>query len=270
MSFPTLDDWLFVLGNKTRREIMRLLTQEAHYPFQIAKQLSISQQTAKRHLEILVERNIATKKKKVGTKGPDRHYYTLKGSIFLSASIAPKTFDITIAPFPKELPEKTQGVSFLLEILSEVHNNSDFTETITRLLEVLQSLDVRAHTFSKKRLELLLLKQLVLHEISDQISETGLEYSHRSMFWSALEHKKLNIEDLNEGVSLEVSIIREEVLEILSKQVKSTESDSDLRQTDVEGEFPNLEQSLKLKSLKQKRPKSQQLLPPASDNGKQT
>ena len=87
------------------------------------------------------------------------------------------------------------------------------------------------------------------------------------MFWSALEHKKLNIEELSEGASLEVSIIREEVLEILSNQIKSTESISDLQKRDVDGEVPKLDQSLKLKSLKQKRPKSQQLLPPASDNG---
>ena len=39
MSSPTTDDWLTVLGNKTRREILRLLSQEAHYPFQIAKNL---------------------------------------------------------------------------------------------------------------------------------------------------------------------------------------------------------------------------------------
>ena len=47
------DDWLTVLGNKTRREILRLLSQEAHYPFQIAKNLLVSQQTVERHLKVL-------------------------------------------------------------------------------------------------------------------------------------------------------------------------------------------------------------------------
>jgi predicted transcriptional regulator len=269
MSFPTLNDWLFVLGNKTRREIIRLLTQESHYPFRIAKEISVSQQTVERHLQILELLGIVSKKKLKSTKGPERHYYSLNSSVLLTASIAPNTFDFDITPIPKEAPLKVQALPFLLEQLTEAHSNPDITDTILELLEVLQNLDNRTRSFSRKQAELLFLKQFVLREISDHISETGLEYNRRSMVWSALEHSILTLENPEKEESIEVSIIYKEILTIITEQIRSIEEmDHISHPQETDEAVQDFDQSRKLKSRKKKQFTSQRLLPPASDSTK--
>ncbi|MFX1513176.1 MAG: ArsR/SmtB family transcription factor [Promethearchaeota archaeon] len=269
MSFPTLNDWLYVLGNETRWKILRLLTQEAHYPYQIAKILSISQQTIERHLNILSSKGIVSKKKVKSTKGPARHYYTLKSSVLLTASIAPNTFNFDLTPIPKEAPIRAKGLPFLLEKVTEAQSHPDIPDTIYKLLEVLQSLDHRTRSFSKKQAELLFLKQLVLREISDQISESGLEYSSRSLIWSALEHSKLILENMGKEESLEVSITYEEVSTVLTEQIQLKEElDHNLHQQDTDEDIHDLKQFQKVKGRKIKHLTSQGLLPATSDDAR--
>ncbi len=53
MTTHTIDDIFRILENPTRRQILRLLSQETHYPLQIAKELGISQQAVGKHIKVL-------------------------------------------------------------------------------------------------------------------------------------------------------------------------------------------------------------------------
>ena len=49
------DEFLSILENKSRREILELLTKEPHYALQLSDLLNISQQAVVKHLDILEE-----------------------------------------------------------------------------------------------------------------------------------------------------------------------------------------------------------------------
>ena len=53
-----LDMLLAAIGNPTRRRILRKLVKETHYPLQLSKELSVSQQSIMKHLKVLEESDL--------------------------------------------------------------------------------------------------------------------------------------------------------------------------------------------------------------------
>ena len=49
------DDAMSILENTTRREILKFLVKEPHYPLQLSEMLEVSQQAVMKHLKVLEE-----------------------------------------------------------------------------------------------------------------------------------------------------------------------------------------------------------------------
>ena len=72
---------LDILSNDTRREILKRLVREPHYPLQLASQLDVSQQAVVKHLNVLEEAGFVDSEKVASEKGgPPKRIYSVKQS----------------------------------------------------------------------------------------------------------------------------------------------------------------------------------------------
>jgi predicted transcriptional regulator len=87
-----LDTLLAVIGNPTRRQILRKLVKETHYPLQLSKELSISQQAIMKHLEVLEKHELVKSVFQESESGPPRRCYVATRSLTIIIDLAPELF----------------------------------------------------------------------------------------------------------------------------------------------------------------------------------
>ncbi|RLI24226.1 MAG: transcriptional regulator, partial [Candidatus Hecatellales archaeon] len=73
-----VEELLYVLGNPTRRRILKLLSQEPKYLIQLSKELDVSQQAILKHITVLERFGLISSYEEKGElPAPPRKYYTL-------------------------------------------------------------------------------------------------------------------------------------------------------------------------------------------------
>ena len=79
-----------ILENSTRRDILKFLVKEPHYPLQLSEMLDVSQQAVMKHLKILEEAGFVDSEKIPSEKGgPPRKVYTVNQSFSLRLDLGP-------------------------------------------------------------------------------------------------------------------------------------------------------------------------------------
>ncbi len=78
-----IDTILDLLANKHRREILRLLSIEDRYAYELAKILNITPRAVSNHLMMLADTGLISSEKRSSGIGPDREYYSLDKDINL-------------------------------------------------------------------------------------------------------------------------------------------------------------------------------------------
>ena len=88
-----LDTLLAVIGNPTRRQILRKLVKETHYPLQLSRELSVSQQAIMKHLGVLEKHDLVKSVfQKSDSGGPPRRYYEATQSLTIVIDLGPELF----------------------------------------------------------------------------------------------------------------------------------------------------------------------------------
>ena len=86
---------LDILGNDTRRKIIAVLSQEAMYSDQLAKEIGVGQQAILRHLQAFEESGlIETNAGKSDLGAQDRKYHRLNTSFISTVSLSEDDFMI--------------------------------------------------------------------------------------------------------------------------------------------------------------------------------
>ncbi|MFW9935061.1 MAG: ArsR/SmtB family transcription factor, partial [Candidatus Thorarchaeota archaeon] len=80
--------WL--LGNPTRFEILRRLSQEPMFLGQLSRELDVHQQAILRPLQELIERGFLETYEDESIRGPPRKYYRLAKTVRVSVQITPQ------------------------------------------------------------------------------------------------------------------------------------------------------------------------------------
>jgi len=88
---------LDILGNETRRRILEILADEPKYFIQLSKELGVSQQAVLKHLTLLGRAGLITSfRAKSELAAPDRKYYRLNRSLYLSIGIIGDTIELAL------------------------------------------------------------------------------------------------------------------------------------------------------------------------------
>jgi predicted transcriptional regulator len=140
----TIDEFLKVLANDKRREILRLLSYGDRYAYELAKMINITPRAVTKHLESLQEGGFVFSDKRPSDKGPDRDYFSLNKGLVFKVSIAQNLFYENISnlqedEFYRVIPSlqlsAPQSNKNLAEIIKEGLN---FLPDIKSELEILE------------------------------------------------------------------------------------------------------------------------------------
>ncbi len=189
---PEIDSIFYVLGNKTRRNILSILADEPMYFNQVSKETGIGQQAMLRHMQLLEDTGFVDtygEKSKFGA--PDRKYYHLDSSFNLSVSLSEDEFTINYSErgmsedrlnrlsykkFGQISSDPTLGLETIKTHLKEVD------EEITRLQTEIDNLKQ--------------VRQTLLHKMH-QIGIDNLTFLERKMAYKMMRKGSSSIADLS-------------------------------------------------------------------------
>ncbi len=125
-----LDRVFKALGNVTRRRILQLLAQRAHYPYELSTMLGLTPRGVFKHLESLQKAGLVEREHGESELGPDRVYYRLNVRFGLSTTILPDAFVVRltrhgrtgrlIVPQGFVVPEARPDVAAVKKLLREL------------------------------------------------------------------------------------------------------------------------------------------------------
>ena len=88
-----IDNALYLLQNKVRRQILERLAREPHYPMQLAELIGVSQPAVVKHLKELEKGGMVSKNKVPSEKGgPPRTIYAVERAMSIQVDIGPDLF----------------------------------------------------------------------------------------------------------------------------------------------------------------------------------
>lgn len=180
-----------VLGNKSRRDILAMLSNEPLYFNQVSKQIGIGQQAMLRHMQALVDTGFVTSYREKSSLGaPDRKYYRLNSSFNLSISMSEDEFTIDYSEekfsdkskklFDKKFKEIPDDPGLAL---GNLHTN-------------LSELDDEIRNLQSKINDLKSIRQVILQKIH-QIGQENFEELERKIIYKMMRNNPSSLTELS-------------------------------------------------------------------------
>jgi len=91
------DELLDILGNSTRREIIRLVSQKPRCLSELSRETGVEKMALSRHLDYMTRANILTVEEERNRRGRPRKYYEIADTITLRVSISPTEFSTRLS-----------------------------------------------------------------------------------------------------------------------------------------------------------------------------
>tara|TARA_B100001175_G_scaffold317859_1_gene337029 strand:- start:40567 stop:41304 length:738 start_codon:yes stop_codon:yes gene_type:complete len=176
------EDAMRILENPTRREILRFLVKEPHYPLQLSEMLEVSQQAVMKHLKVLQDGGFVESEKIPSEKGgPPRKVYTVNQSFSLRLDLGPDLFRAEYRTMPRggpirlsaKLPEELEGMVSQLGTRRSI--------PLAEGMQVLSELDECLESIDERRDAVIALHQHVMSKVSPGLSEGLSGYEERQL-----------------------------------------------------------------------------------------
>ena len=181
------EDAMRILENPTRREILRFLVKEPHYPLQLSEMLEVSQQAVMKHLKVLQDGGFVESEKIPSEKGgPPRKVYTVNQSFSLRLDLGPDLFRAEYRTMPRggpirlsaKLPEELEGMVSQLGTRRSI--------PLAEGMQVLSELDECLESIDERRDAVIALHQHVMSKVSPGLSESLSGYEERQLAHSLM------------------------------------------------------------------------------------
>lgn len=212
---------LDVLGNETRRKILKLLAEEPHYLLQLADELNVSQQAILKHLSLLEKYGIISSfKAESDLAAPPRKYYELSKSLCLRIGMSKNLVDFEIHEIPlkedlSKFPKELKNILFKVEELEKVDS---LPKALKNAKSILKEIDSRIKKLRKKEIFLLRLKQRLLEKAHKLINNSSNNSLERKILCATLEvNGKIDIDVLSERLDVREKEIKK-VIESLKQK----------------------------------------------------
>jgi predicted transcriptional regulator len=209
-----LDSIFYVLGNKTRRDILTTLTDEPMYFNQVAKEVRIGQQAISRHMQTLEDVGfVTTYGEKSDLGAPERKYYRINSSFNLSISLSEDTFTVNFNTQTKSA-EKHKQVSRKFNSISK--NPSNALDVLRmHLIEI----DKEITSLQMKIDELQYMKQTILHKVHE-IGKANFAQLERKILYKMMTNLPDSISHLSQMTNENRSDVRVALKELHVKMPK--------------------------------------------------
>ncbi|MEO9277749.1 MAG: ArsR family transcriptional regulator [Nitrososphaera sp.] len=191
-----IDSVFYVLGNKTRRDILFALSDEPMYFNQISKQVGIGQQAMLRHMQTLVDSGfVSTYGEKSDFGAPDRKYYRLDSSFNLSISLSEDEFVIDYDD--EKIPDKKLE-SLTDEKFRQIPDDPSIALGILR--KYLTGIDVNIQNMQTEINNLKAIKQMLLQKMH-QIGHDNFVSLERKIIYKMMRENPSSLTELSHMVN---------------------------------------------------------------------
>ena len=209
---------LDILGNETRRRILRYLAEEPRYFIQLSKELGVSQQAVLKHLEILQALNLVESfAEKSDLAGPDRKYYRLNRSLILTIGLSEDVFRMKMREYDNTEEAMTNLTGFE-EAWQKILDTEEMTEVILKSKKLINKIDENIIRIDEKRSDVVRLRQDVTNLVHEKIRAKFNSKLERRIIYSLIESpEKLDIDNLAEEFDVREKEIIQSIEEIKKK-----------------------------------------------------
>ncbi|NSL76152.1 MAG: ArsR family transcriptional regulator [Thaumarchaeota archaeon] len=214
---PEIGEFLDLLGNNTRRRILESLTNEPKYFIQLSKEIGVSQQAVLKHLFLLENFGlIESFKAKSNLAAPDRKYFQLNRSVYLSIGITGNSMEIKMENIkgPNKIRSKNNMAIESKEV--SIKKDKEITDILKNTKHKLELLAKRMQELEDEKIHLLKEKQQIL-EITHQVIRESLEedLARRILYSNLISREIIDIEELSEILNT-----REKEIKIVVKSLE--------------------------------------------------
>ncbi|MCH2403949.1 MAG: ArsR family transcriptional regulator [Thaumarchaeota archaeon] len=214
---PEIGEFLDLLGNNTRRRILESLTNEPKYFIQLSKEIGVSQQAVLKHLFLLENFGlIESFKAKSNLAAPDRKYFQLNRSVYLSIGITGNSMEIKMENIkgPNKIRSKNNMAIESKEV--SIKKDKEITDILKNTKHKLELLAKRMQELEDEKIHLLKEKQQIL-EITHQVIRESLkeDLARRILYSNLISREITDIEELSETLNT-----REKEIKIVVKSLE--------------------------------------------------
>jgi predicted transcriptional regulator len=215
------DEALSILENPTRRQILRKLVKEPHYPLQLSELLNVSQQAVVKHLKVLEESGFVDSERVPSEKGgPPKKMYKVNQSFSLRLDLGPDLFRAEHRKIPAGGPMRLSN-----RLPPELNGVVDRLGTRRKLpmveaMGVLSELDSALERIDEHRDAVIALHQQVMRKVSPSISEQSESYEERQLAHAIMNQPRrpLDLDAFSQGLRIQ-SMDAEEMMEALRERL---------------------------------------------------
>jgi len=182
VSVVGFDESLSILENSTRRDILRCLVKEPHYPLQLSEILDVSQQAIVKHLKVLEKAGFVDSESKKSDKGgPPKKVYRVNQSFSIRLDLGPDLFRTEHRKMPRGGAVKLSGS--LPRELGQIARSIGNKRSIPMVdaMGVLSDLDSALERVDEQRDAIIALHQQVMHKVSPSVEEEFESYEERQL-----------------------------------------------------------------------------------------
>ena len=215
------DEALSILENPPRRQILRKLVKEPHYPLQLSELLNVSQQAVVKHLKVLEESGFVDSERVPSEKGgPPKKMYKVNQSFSLRLDLGPDLFRAEHRKIPAGGPMRLSN-----RLPPELNGVVDRLGTRRKLpmveaMGVLSELDSALERIDEHRDAVIALHQQVMRKVSPSISEQSGSYEERQLAHAIMNQPRrpLDLDAFSQGLRIQ-SMDAEEMMDALRERL---------------------------------------------------
>jgi predicted transcriptional regulator len=160
----SVNDILSVVGNSTRREILKHLSNEPDYPLRLSKELGLGQQLVTKHLKTMEELGLVSACDEASPTGPDRRLFTVSKCVSINLEFTPNLYLEHVDMFNSLkgiLGSESSSAKSLASKIPTPRGVSDLSY-VERISDLVEEIDESLFKLDRERARLLYVRSLAL------------------------------------------------------------------------------------------------------------
>lgn len=203
---------LDVLGNETRRRILRILANEPRYFIELSRELRVSQQAVLKHLSILERHRLISSYAEKGRGAPARKYYRLSKALYLTVGITGDVVGMQLLDLAEEgLRKGDMRLGGLTDEVEKIEQVREAGQVATLAETILKEVRGQVGDLQRRMVALLGLRQRVMrrvHEVAQGIDDS---LQRRILFSVLASGDAPTVEGLSEELGVREREVRDAI-----------------------------------------------------------
>lgn len=186
-----IDKLLSMLENPTRRRILEALVREPHYPFQLARELRISQPAIVKHLQVLEDGGLISSYQENSERGPMRKRYVPKSEFTLVMDMRSRMFSARLIEHHTESKQE-----------KEPYVKKTTENSIEQSRIEIGEIDQFIAELEQNRSRMMNIRQEMINGMLERLQPSEENYRLRILLHNLLNNPRGDLEEISRQISI--------------------------------------------------------------------